>query len=51
MRRPWTILAILMAAVPLAAGAQTFQLLPEIDAYYRFDPNWRVYFQAKDTRE
>ena len=51
MRRPWTILAILMAAVPLAAAAQTFQVLPEIDAYYRFDPNWRVYFQAKDTRE
>ena len=40
-----------MAAVPLAAAAQTFQVLPEIDTYYRFDPNWRVYFQAKDTRE
>ena len=40
-----------MAAVPLAAGVPTFQVLPEIDAYYRFDPNWRVHFQAKDTRE
>jgi hypothetical protein len=44
-------LAILLAAMPFVARAQTFQALPEIDAYYRFDPNWRVYFQAKDTRE
>jgi len=50
VRRAWLTLAIVLAA-PFAARAQTFQALPEIDAYYRFDPNWRVYFQAKDTRE
>jgi hypothetical protein len=44
-------LAIVLAALPFAARAQTFQFLPEIDAYYKFDPNLRVYFQAKDTRE
>ena len=31
--------------------AQTFQVLPEIDAYYRFNPNPRIYFEAKYTRE
>src|SRR5262249_39272022 len=24
---------------------------PEVDAYYRFNPNLRVYFQVKDARE
>ena len=51
MRSAWLTLAIVLAALPFAARAQTFQALPEIDAYYRFDPNWRVYFQTKDTRE
>ena len=51
MRRRWLILAILIASLPFAARAQTFQFLPEIDVYYRFDPNLRVSFQAKDTRE
>lgn len=51
MRRRWTILTILIAVLPFAARGQTFQALPEIDAYYRLDPNWRMYFQAKNTRE
>jgi len=34
-----------------AQWTQTFQVLPEIDAYYRFNPNFRIYVQAKDTRE
>ena len=51
MRSPWITLAIVLAAMPFVACAQTFQALPEIDAYYRFDPNFRVYFQAKETRE
>ena len=51
MRKSGLILAIVLAALPFAARAQTFQFLPEIDAYYKFDPNLRVYFQAKDTRE
>lgn len=33
------------------AGAQTFQFLPEVDAYYRMHPNIRFTFQAKETRE
>src|SRR6516162_9895707 len=47
----WLTLAIMVAALPFAASAQTFQALPEIDVYYRFNPNVRVFFQAKDTRE
>ena len=50
MRRAWLTLAIVLA-LPFSARAQTFQFLPEIDAYYRFDLNFRVYFQAKETRE
>lgn len=41
----------MLAVLPFGARAQTFQFLPEVDAYYKFDPNFRVYFQAKDTRE
>jgi hypothetical protein len=41
----------MLAALPFTARAQTFQFLPEIDTYYKFDPNFRIYFQAKDTRE
>jgi hypothetical protein len=29
-------LAVVLAAAPFSAKAQTFQVLPEIDAYYRF---------------
>src|SRR3974390_3256130 len=47
----WLTLAVVLAALPFAAGAQTFEVPPEIDAYYRFNPNLRAYFQAKDTRE
>ena len=47
----WLTLAIIVAALPFAASAQTFQVLPEVDVYYRFNSNVRVYFQAKDTRE
>ena len=51
MRRAWLTLVIVLAALSFGARAQTFQFLPEIDTYYRFDPNFRVYFQAKETRE
>jgi hypothetical protein len=51
MRRPWLTLAFLLAALPRVARAQTFQVIPEVDAYYKFNPNLRVYFQAKETRE
>jgi len=51
VRKPWLTLAIVLAALHFAARAQTFEVLPEVDAYYRFNPNLRIYFQAKDTRE
>ena len=51
MQRPSLTLAIMLAALPFSARAQRFQFLPEINTYYKFDPNLRVYFQAKDTRE
>lgn len=51
MRRLWLALVTLVAAVPISAGAQTDQLLPEIDAYYTLNSNMRVYFQAKEARE
>jgi Protein of unknown function (DUF2490) len=44
--------ALLLAALfvtPLRA--QTFQFLPEVDAYYKFHPDMRFQFQAKETRE
>lgn len=34
-----------------SARAQTFQFLPEIDAYHRINESVRVDFQAKETRE
>jgi hypothetical protein len=34
-----------------SANAQSFQFLPEIDAYYKIDPAIRFDFQAKETRE
>jgi hypothetical protein len=46
----WLPLAIVLAALPFAAGAQTLQVLPEIDVYYRFNSNVRVYFQDAGGR-
>jgi hypothetical protein len=37
-------------SAPLAA-AQTFEFLPEIDAYYKLNSTMRFTFQAKQTRE
>jgi len=33
------------------ASGQTFQFLPEVDAYYKIQPQIRFNFQAKETRE
>jgi hypothetical protein len=38
----------------LACGvlrAQTAEVLPEVDVYYKINPSWRVFVQAKDTKE
>ena len=41
----------MIAALPSPASAQTGETLPEIDAYYNFNPDLRVQFQVKETRE
>jgi Protein of unknown function (DUF2490) len=54
--RPFTLgpllfLAVAIVSLPIRVGAQTDQLLPEVDVYYKLNSNMRVYFQAKQTRE
>jgi len=51
VRRLWLTLAIAIMGLPSPAGAQTGQALPEVDAYYNFNPDLRVQFQVKETRE
>lgn len=51
MRRLWLTLAIAIAALTSSASAQTGETLPEIDTYYNFNPDLRVQFQVKETRE
>lgn len=50
---PWVLLALVAVAASLAtsSAAQTNQLLPEIDVYHKVNSDFRVYFQAKETRE
>jgi hypothetical protein len=50
---PWLCLALVavVASLPALSSAQTNELLPEIDVYYKFNSDVRVYFQAKETRE
>jgi hypothetical protein len=42
---------MVLAALPFPAAAQTGEFLPEIDSYYNFNPDLRVQFQVKETRE
>ncbi len=44
-------LIAVVASPPTLSAAQTNELLPEIDLYYRLNSDVRVYFQAKETRE
>jgi Protein of unknown function (DUF2490) len=46
---PAVIAVVLFSPVPVSA--QTTQLLPEIDTYLKLNPDVRVSFQAKETRE
>jgi Protein of unknown function (DUF2490) len=50
---PWLCLALVavVASLPTLSAAQTNELLPEIDVYYKFNSNVRVVFQTKETRE
>jgi hypothetical protein len=40
-----------MLGLDFRASAQTDQLLPEVDAYYKLKSGARILFQAKETRE
>jgi hypothetical protein len=51
MRTLWLTLPLVMTALTFPARGQSFQLLPEIDVYYKLNPDVRAYFQAKETRE
>ncbi len=44
-------MAVLALFLPVPACAQTAQFLPEIDTYLKLNPDVRVSFQAKETRE
>ena len=43
------LLFVLVCSV-VELRAQTVQLLPEVDVYYKVDPTVRLDFQAKETR-
>src|SRR5271157_4673981 len=45
------VLVVLVIVGCLRGGAQTDQLLPEIDTYVKVSSDLRVSFQAKETRE
>lgn len=50
----WWAMTVLLLIVLLPgkpASAQTFQFLPEVNAYSRIQPNIRFDFQVKETRE
>jgi hypothetical protein len=51
LRNLWLGLALLVPTLIQHASAQTDELLPEIDAYYKVSQDVRLSFQAKETRE
>ena len=51
MRTLWLSLPLVITALTFPACGQSFQLLPEIDVYYKLNPDVRAFFQAKETRE
>lgn len=51
VRNSWLTLLPLALVLELHATAQTDQFLPEIDVYYKLNPDLRIWFQAKQTRE
>jgi hypothetical protein len=51
LRNSWLTLALLIIVLRFHASAQTVQFLPEIDAYYKLNPDLRIWFQVKETRE
>jgi len=51
VRNSWLTLVLVVLVLGFHASAQTDELLPEIDAYYKLNSDVRVWFQAKETRE
>ena len=51
MARRLSLFLVLLLSSGLQAHAQTFQTLPEVDAYFKVDSRIRLQFQAKETRE
>lgn len=51
IRHWWLLLVLLILAPDLHLAAQSDQLLPEINAFYKISSPVRVWFQAKETRE
>ena len=51
VRNSWLMLVLLLLVLKFHADAQTDQVLPEIDAYYKLKSDVRIWFQAKETRE
>ncbi len=49
--KKWLVWLLIVMALALSARAQTEQLLPEIDTYYKITSPVRVWFQAKETNE
>jgi hypothetical protein len=45
------MLALLMLVQAFRASAQTDELLPEVDTFYKLKSGSRIWFQAKETRE
>jgi hypothetical protein len=46
-----TLLLFELVTRCVPASGQTFEFLPEVDAYYKIQPHIRFNFQAKETRE
>ena len=51
VQNSWLTLILIVLVLGIHASAQTFQVLPEIDVYYKLNPDLRIWFQAKQTRE
>lgn len=51
VRNSWLTVILLVLVLGLHASAQSDQLLPEVDVYYKLNPDLRIWFQAKQTRE
>ncbi len=47
----WHWLVLVLVALPVSAGAQILEFLPEVDVYSKLSPGTRFWLQAKQTRE